>query len=285
MAWGAIAMKALWTSLRQHPIALVGHAFVAFSVAWTTTDALSHFFGWAALKSTEWFWAIIGGSLAYAIYSIWRPARVVIAVPMSNVSVEIAFGDIFEQDGVVAIPVNEFFDSEIGLPVSAKSLHGVFLQQCFGGHADAFDRQLAATLGGKAVEVVARKQGKDQRFKIGTCAAIEAAGRHFLAFAFTHTDIATFKASADVPQMFASLAGLWKAARAELGGEALNLPLVGSGLSGVALPARELLNIIILSFLDETKRQVITHNLRIVLTWDRLSEVDLREIKKLWEKA
>jgi hypothetical protein len=271
--------------LRQHPIALVGHAFIAFSVAWTTTEALSHFFGWPALKSIEWFVAIIVSSVAYSIYSIWRPARVVIAVPMSNVSVEVAFGDIFEQAGVVAIPVNEFFDSEIGLPVSAKSLHGVFLQQCFGGHADAFDRQLAAKLRGREAEVVTRQQGKGQRFPIGTSAAVEAGGRRFLAFAFTHTDIATCKASADVPQVFVALAGLWKSARPELSGDALNLPLVGSGLSGVGLPARELLNIIILSFLDETKRQVIADKLRIVLTWDRLPEVDLREVKKLWEKT
>jgi hypothetical protein len=278
-------VKALSTSLRQHPIAFVGHAFVAFSVAWTTTEAFSHFFGWAALKSIEWFVAIIVGSVAYSIFSIWRPARVVITMAMSNVAVEIAFGDIFEQDGVVAIPVNEFFDSEIGLPVSAKSLHGVFLQRCFGGYADAFDRQLAAKFVGKAAEVVTRRQGKSQRFQIGTSAAIEAAGRRFLAFAFTRTDIATCKASADVPQMFAALAGLWKAARTELGGDALNLPLVGSGLSGVGLPTRELLNIIILSFLDETKRQLVAHKLRVVLTWDRLSEVDLREVKKLWEKT
>lgn len=278
-------MRALWTSLRQQPIALIGRAFIAFSVAWTTTEALSHFFGWPALKSIELFVAIILGSVAYSIHSIWRPARVVIAAPMSNVAVEIAFGDIFKQDGVVAIPVNEFFDSEVGLPVSAKSLHGVFLQRCFGGHADAFDRQLAAKLSGRDPDVVTRQQGKGQRFQIGTTAAIEAAGRRFLAFAFTHTDIATSKASADVPQMFAALAGLWKAARAELGGDALNVPLVGSGLSGVGLPARELLNIIILSFLDETKRQVIAHKLRIVLTWDRLSEVDLREVKRLWEKT
>lgn len=278
-------MKALWISLCQHPIALAAHAFIAFSVGWTTTEALTHFFSWAALKSTYWLMAILVGSVAYSIYSIWRPARVVIAVPMSNVSVEVAFGDIFEQAGVVAIPVNEFFDSEVGVPVSAKSLHGVFLKRCFGGHADAFDRQLTAALAGRSAETVTRPQGKVQRFPIGTSVSIAAGGRRFLAFAFSHTDIATCKARADVPQMFIALAGLWKTARAELGGDALNLPLVGSGLSGVGLPARELLNIVILSFLDETKRQVVAGKLRILLTWDRLPEVDLREVKKLWEKT
>lgn len=276
-------MRALWTSLRQHPIAVFGHAFVAFSVAWTTTEALSHFFEWVALKSARWFIVMIVGSFAYSIYRAWRPARVVIALPMSNVSIEIVFGDIFAENGVSAIPVNDFFDSEVGLPVSAKSLHGIFLQQCFGGRRDEFDKQLADRLSNGSFEVVQRKQGKGRRFQIGTSVVVEAARKRYLAFAFTRVDASTCKAHADVPQMFQALTGLWRAARTELGGDALNLPLVGSGLSGVGLPARDLVNIIILSFIDETKRQTVTLKMRIVLTWDRLSEINLREIKKFWE--
>lgn len=276
-------MRALWTSLRQHPIALAGHAFVAFSVLWTITEALDHFFGWGALKGAACFIAVIVVSVIFSICKILRPSHVVIALPMSNVSIEVVFGDIFTQDGVAAIPVNEFFDSEIGLPVSAKSLHGIFLKQCFGGYGDAFDRQLTEQLTNVPAEVVQRQQGKKERFPIGTSAVIDAAGRRFLVFAFTHTDTATCKARADVPQMFTALTGMWRTARTELGGDALNLPLVGSALSGVGLPARDLVNIIILSFIDETKRQIVTHKMRIILTWDRLSEVDLREVKRFWE--
>jgi hypothetical protein len=82
--------------------------------------------------------------------------------------------------------------------------------------------------------------------------------------------------------MFNALSGLWVNARATLNGDALNLPLVGSGLSGVGLPARDLVNTIILSFIDETKRQIVAQKMRIILTWDRLSEVDLREIQDSW---
>ena len=275
-------MRALWISLRQDWIALVGHAIVAFSVLWTATAALTHFFGWSALKDVIWLYAIIIGSVGFSIYKLWRPSRVVIALPMSSVSVEVVFGDIFAQSGVAAIPVNEFFDSEIGLPVSPKSLHGIFLQNVFGGHGDAFDRQIAARLANVPADEVPRKQGKSTRYPIGTSAVIEASGKRYLAFAFAHTDITTCKAHADVPQMFNALSGLWVNARATLNGDALNLPLVGSGLSGVGLPARDLVNTIILSFIDETKRQIVAQKMRIILTWDRLSEVDLREIQDSW---
>lgn len=276
-------MRTLWTVLRQHPFALAGYAFVAFSVLWTTTEALTHFFGWTALKDGSWFVAMVFCSVIYSTYKLWRPSKIAIGLPMTNVSIDVAFGDIFDFDGVAAIPVNEFFDSELGLPVSPRSLHGIFIQRFFGGHGDAFDRQIVEKLVAVRAAQVKREQGKPQRFPIGTCAAIEAAGKHFLAFAFTRTDTKTCKASADVPQMFEALSGLWKAARVEVGGHVLNLPLVGSGLSGVGLPARDLVNILILSFIDETRRQLVTQKVRIILTWERVDEVDLRELKNFWE--
>ncbi|MDA8118289.1 MAG: DUF6430 domain-containing protein [Actinomycetota bacterium] len=235
------------------------------------------------MNSPKWFGAIILCSVIYGTYRMWRPAQIVITAPLSNVSIEVVFGDIFAQEGVAAIPVNEFFDSEIGLPVSKKSLHGMFLQRCFAGHGEAFDRQVADKLGNIHPEVVSRREGKGERFPIGTSAALEVGRRRYLLFAFTRTDTGTCKASADVPQMFAALAGLWRTARTELGGDVLNVPLVGSGLSGVGLPTRDLLNMIILSFLDETRRQIVVHQLRVVLGWDRLPGVDLREVKRYWE--
>jgi hypothetical protein len=84
--------------------------------------------------------------------------------------------------------------------------------------------------------------------------------------------------------MFEALSGLWKHARIHMYGNALNLPLVGSGPSGVGLPTVDLLHILMLSFADESRREVITQKLRIVLTWDRLDEVDLRKLKKDWEE-
>jgi hypothetical protein len=187
------------------------------------------------------------------------------------------------QDGIAVIPVSEYFESEIGLPVSPKSLHGIFLQRYFGGHGDAFDRQISTKLACVASKTVQRNRGKTKQYPIGTSALLDAAGRHFLVFALTNTDIITHKVYADVPQMFAALKGLWESARAELGGETLNIPLIGSGLAGIGLPTRDLVNIIILSFIDETKRRIVAQNMRIVLAWDRLFEIDLRELKNYWE--
>jgi hypothetical protein len=77
---------------------------------------------------------------------------------------------------------------------------------------------------------------------------------------------------------------LWQRARIESGGHEINLPLVGSGLSGLGLPTRDLLNLIILSAITETKAKEVTQKIRIVLHRDRFEDLDLRDVKKHWEE-
>jgi len=62
------------------------------------------------------------------------------------------------------------------------------------------------------------------------------------------------------------------------------VPLVG-GYWWRRLPAAGNGHLIVLSFLDESKHQVVTEKARIVLTWDKLETVDLREVSKLWRSA
>ena len=278
--------KNLWRTIRRRPIPLIWQCFVTFSVGWTATEAAFHFADGRApfLKEIPWLCLIGTLSLIWAFASKWQVARVLLPLAQSNVTVEVTFGDIFNYDGIKAIPVSEFFDSELGLPVSPNSLHGVFITKCFGRHPQAFDQGVDLTLSTIRSTQIKKDHGKTARYPIGTTALLSAAGEQYLAFALSHADPKTCKASADVPQMFEALAGLWKEGRTHMSGNALNLPLVGSGLSGVGLPPVDLIHIILLSFQDESRRQVVTQKLRIILTWDRLDQVDLRKLKKSWEE-
>jgi hypothetical protein len=276
--------KTLWRTTSRHPVKLVCAAFVAFSVLWTLTEAGFHFSEWAELKGKKWIIGVGVVSCVYAYVARWKIAKVTIPLKQSNVSVEIVFGDIFQCDGITAIPVGEFFESELGRPVSPNSLHGIFIAKCFGGHPQAFDDQVTQQLASVRPTQIKKDCGKTARYPIGTTALLDAAGKKYLTFAFTHADPKTCKAYADVPLMFEALSGLWKFARTHMNGNALNVPLVGSGPSGVGLPTVDLLHILMLSFADESRREVITQRLRIALTWDRLDEVDLRKLKKDWEE-
>ncbi|MCK9419859.1 MAG: DUF6430 domain-containing protein [Nitrospirae bacterium] len=276
-------MKDLWNGIINHPWKTVRHTFVSFSVLWTLTEGLTYFVPGIQIKGFIALGAIILISLGYALKQVWKPSVIEIKVSNSNTTIEVLFGDLFQQDGIRAIAVNEFFDSQLGKPVSEKSLHGIFLNRCFGGHPEPFDKQVEKQLKGLESMQVERSEGKTKSYSIGSSALITADKDKYLAFAFAKTDPATCKAYSDVTMMWVALHQLWQRARIESGGDPLNVPLVGSGLSGLGLPTRDLLNLIILSAITETKAKQVTQRIRIVLHRDRFEELDLRDVKQHWE--
>ncbi len=276
-------MRDLINEISRHPLRFAAQAFVAFSVLLTITEGVNFFVPNPQFARPPALGVILLVSLGYALVNMRKPSRVEIEIANSNTVIEVVFGDLFQQEGIRAIAVNEFFDSQLGKPVSAKSLHGIFLARCFGGHPQPFDDQVNTQLNDVGSETVTRSEGKSQRYPIGTTALIMANSDKYLAFASAKTDIATCKANADVAVMWVALNEFWKRARIESGGDPINVPLVGSGLSGVGLPTRDLLNVIVLSVITATKVERVTERIRIVLSRDRFDEIDLREAKKYWE--
>lgn len=276
-------MKDLWNGIRRHPWKAMRHAFVSFSVLWTLTEGLTYFVPGIQIKGLTALGIIILISIGYALNQVWKPSVVDIKVSNSNTTIQVLFGDLFKLDGIRAIAVNEFFDSKLGKPVSKKSLHGIFLNRCFGGHPESFDKQVDEQLKEIQGVQIDRPEGKMKSFPIGSSALITADKDRYLAFAFAKTDPATSKAYSDVTMMWVALHQLWQRARIECGGDPLNVPLVGSGLSGLGLPTRDLLNLIILSAITETKAKPVTQKIRLVMSRDRFDDVDLREVKQHWE--
>ena len=182
--------------------------------------------------------------------------------------------------------MTEFFESEIGDPVSENSLHGLFLNKYFGGGIGGFDSQLNQQLKGVGSVNVGTKKtvGKTKAYPIGTTACVTVGKDKYILFALAEADRKTCKAASDAAKMWVAMHGLWQKARIEAGGHPLNIPLIGSGLSGIGLPSRELLNLIILSAITETKVTQITRRIRIILHLDQFEEINLRDVKKYWEE-
>jgi hypothetical protein len=274
----------LWHGIVSQPRKLGTHIFASFSMAFTVVKAIVHFFptltidGWAPLS------LILLGSTIYGLRKVWKPSRVEIPVANCNTVIEVLFGDLFEQDGIRGIAVNEFFDSKLGKPVSPKSVHGLFLQKCFGGHPESFDAQLAIELAGTPGTAVRKVEGKQLCYPIGTTALITVNTDRYIAFAFAKTEPDTCKAYSDVELMWHALHDFWARARNESGGYPVNLPLVGGGLSGLGLPTRDLVNLILLSAIAETKAREITQTIRVILNKSRFKDIDLRDVREHWEE-
>jgi hypothetical protein len=269
----------------RHPWRLVGYIFASLGAIFMTIRLITHFFPTTKIEGAGPLMAIVLISVCYGLYKIWEPSKIEIPIATCNTFIEVLFGDLFQQDGIRAITVSEYFESKLGKPVSETSVHGAFLKNCFGGHPETFDAQVDDELKNVQYQQVNKVEGKTKRYPIGTTAVITVNKDIYIAFAVTTTDPITCKVSSDVHLLWEALGCLWQRARIEAGGRAVNLPLVGSGASGTGLPTRNLLDLMILSIITETKVKEITKRIRIVLNPDRVKQVDLADVLSHWREC
>lgn len=266
----------------RRPVKFILEIFLCYSSIWTIIESISFFFSDLKLHNVYCYTLLILISIAFAITRARQKKFIDLKIGHSNTNLKIIFGDIFERSGQIAIPVNEFFDSEIGLPVSPKSLHGLVINKFFGGHTTSFDQLITRELADVDCEYIDRPGGKKNKYKIGTTAFVETASHKFLLFAFCHTNISNFKAYSSVSNLMLALEGLFNKARTTLGGDTLLIPLVGSGLSGLGLPPNQLIQIISIAVMNETKKYEFAHQIELVIHPNNFDEIDLESLQNIW---
>ena len=280
-----LSARDLGHGIVSQPRKLVTDSFKCFSIMYTIIKITTQFFPKVKIEGVMPLFVLAGIALLYGLWKVWKPSKIVLPVAHSNTCIEVLFGDIFQQDGLRAVAVNEFFDTELGKPVSPRSLHGIFIQKCFGGRPESLDALLTKDLANvESHPNTAKIAGKRECYPIGTTVLVPVNEDRYILFAFAKTEAATCKAYSNVEYMSKSLHKLWERARIESGGSPVNVPLVGSGLSGMGLPTRDLLNLIVLSAITETKTREITQVIRVVLHQSRFKEIDLRNFKARWGK-
>lgn len=259
-------------------------AFATYGVLWAVLEPVSAFL--PAL--------IPEGPLGYTVFVVLaviggayvaRPARrVEFRIPGSDSRLEIRFGDIFESEGVVVIPVNEYFDGKLGDLVSEVSLHGQFIKDVLGGVSGSFFELTKGDLAGVAsVETTTSKRsGQRVKYPIGTVVRADVNQRRYLLAALSHTDAGTLVAYATVQDLWTCLAGVWKGVREYSNGKQVSIPLLGSGLSRVGLPPGNLIEVIVTSFLCHTKERKVAAKVTLVLPSRLAGELDLNGVKRSW---
>jgi len=272
----------IYLGIKRRPLRFLAWIFFSYSALWTIIESVSSFFPEATPKGPKYYLPLLILCLILACIRAYQRKIIEFEVKHANTKIRVFFGDIFKNNGYIAIPVNEFFDSEIGLPVSPRSLHGMVIQGFFGGHSASFDELISADLVETPSQIIQRSFGKTKQYKVGTTAHIKTNTHNFLLFALCVTDITTCKASANLQDLVCAIQGLCKKSRVNLGGEKLVVPLAGSGLSGIGLPAQHLLHILLLTLIDETKRNQFALEIDIVLNPSRFDEIDLSIIENIW---
>lgn len=275
-------MKSIILGLKRHPLRLMTSIFLAYSVLWTLIESLAFFNPTIELQGFKSYLTLGIISVVIGLWRVYQPRHISIKINTSDTILNIYYGDIFKSKGYIGIAVNEFFDSELGDLVSEKSLHGMVIKNHFGNLPESFDKAISKDLLNCRYEEIKRKRGNTKKYPIGTTAKITTNDNKFLLFALCYTDIETFKASSDLATMVTALNGLFSKARNCTNGESLIIPLVGSGLSGIGLPATQLLQLIVLIVIDETKRKQICKQIDLVVHESRFEEIDIETIKSQW---
>ena len=255
-----------------------------YGALWMALESISAFFG--SLKPG----GLVGYSVLLAVATVGGILRartkkqIEFQIPASDSSFEIRFGNICDGKAVVVVPVNDYFDGELGDHVSEHSLHGKFIRDVLGGQSKTFVDLTSKSLVDVAPEEadVKRSSGRCDRYGIGTVARVDVNRRRYLLVALSHTDPLSLKGHASVHDLWTCLAGVWKGIREYSNGKPVTIPLIGSGLSGVGLPPQHLIEIVITSFLCHTKERKVADGVTLMLPRRLAGHVDLKSIERRW---
>ena len=195
-------------------------------------------------------------------------------------------GDLFVQDGVIVIPVNDFFDTLVDdVHIAKKSLHGLAVQRYWAANVFDLDDQIDEELSGMPFEIAERDgRAKVRRYPCGTSAFIRDDEGHKLIFvALTHTDAKTHETSAQIEDLVAAVRGALRVARKKASGAAIFFPLMGSGNSRIKLPHQALFDTILSSIVAECNDAKVSEEINIVLRGRLADRLNFANLRELWE--
>ncbi len=282
----ALLVRRYSVGLKLHWKKSFGWAIGTWGTTWLIVESFSFLSPDFKGLVDDWNLTTIGVFFTLAVFVIcWRlpgSTKVSFRLPTTNTKIEILFGDLFKLKGHLAIPVNEFFDGQLGQYVAPTSVHGQFIQKFFQGDYSRFEAQVDSALKHKKSKVKQRSITRNNSYPIGTTAVLDIGEQKSFLFALSTTDPKTAKAHADVPMMWEALQELWRTVRASSNGEPINIPLVGGGQSHVGLEPPHLIWVILLSVLVATRDTEITKTIRVVIQEDEIERIDLDKLKAEW---
>jgi Domain of unknown function (DUF6430)/Bacterial transcriptional activator domain len=200
--------------------------------------------------------------------------------PGLGVTLVVRCGDLFEEaDANLVVGFADTFDTatENDAVISRASVQGQLLDRVYGGDRAQLDRALNQALAAVRPVVVEsardKPRGKRRRYAVGTVATLPLDGRRVFALVLCRQDrdLVTHSSAEELKH---ALERLWESVRKQGLLRPVAMPLVGSGLSRVALGREQLMVMIIDTFLRSCAVERSAPQLRIVLP-----PADLRQIR------
>lgn len=126
--------------------------------------------------------------ILYLCLWIWANNLQDIKIDIEGSEIVIKAGDIFDQAGLKVIAFNEYFDTQVDDKIiSSRSLNGIFINKYFESNIEQLDSYIDEYTfddEDKLEENSSRREGKKQKYKIGTICLYE----DFILTAFSKFD-------------------------------------------------------------------------------------------------
>lgn len=218
----------------------------------------------------------------YICLWIWANKLQNIKIDIEGSEVIIKSGDIFEEEGFKVIAFNEYFDTQVNDEIiSSKSLNGIFINKYFDNNIvtlNSYIDSYAFENEDKLEKNINRRDGKKQKFKIGTVCLYE----DFILTAFTKFDEKN-KAILTMPEYLEFLIKFWDEINRVYAQKSVNVPVFGSGITRIKehrnISDEELLKIMLWTFRISEMRFKYPAKLTIVIHKDKINKINLLDIK------
>lgn len=218
-------------------------------------------------------------SVIFAAVKSW-PRPIQQHFPISHTEVRIIEGDLFEQPTDLVIGMCDTFDTEVPHIIRSDGVQGQFLERVFAHDRAALDAALSAALDGIQPVGTITKEGKQEKYRIGTIAAIRQNRRHFFCVAYSEMNERN-EARATIDGLWRSLDNLWREVRARSNGAPLSIPVIGGGQARLAsvLPAQDSIRFIVLSFVFASRLERVCDRLDVVVRKQDAPALDMLELQ------
>lgn len=235
-----------------------------------------------------WIFGLISFvSLMYAFWILWAKTDKLTLDLTKTTKLTVSYGDLFAQDGIKVIPVNEYFDTHLGDGiVSPNTVHGLFLRK-YQGQISKIDFMIREALSkkerlfGSCRERNMVKDLPQIPYPLGTCIRLIIENKMYLLVAITrfneneHVDIKLPEYPIIIQKLFYEMEQLSDA-------NPVYLPLLGGGQAGVKLTKMQLLNTIIRA--GQNSEVSINGGVHVILYGDELKkEINLNIIEHLFK--
>jgi hypothetical protein len=262
-----------WRHFGTHAFSAIGGFSALLGLfALLFPNAIPHREGWFAL-------GVVAISIVYGIWRAW-PTPISVTFNQPNVTVSVIEGDLLDQPGHVMIGMADTFDTAIPDIIDRKSVQGQFLDRHLNGNVAEFDRRLADALADISSSGTVAKEGKTDRFPIGTVAVLREPNRCF--FCVAYTVMSEHNEARGTPGgVWTALDNLWREVSKHGNGGQLSMPVIGGGQARMSqvLPQQDSIRFIVLSFLLASRVEKVCEELVIVVRPSDFQKLDRLELQ------